>query len=42
MENIVQQNKNVNLYIIGDGPDAPKIKETSKKKKITRKCIFLG
>ena len=37
MENIVQQNKNVNLYIIGDGPDAPKIKKLVKRSKIRSK-----
>ena len=42
MENIVQQNKNVNLYIIGDGPDAPKIKKLVKRKKLQENVFFLG
>mgnify|MGYP003518675941 CR=1 FL=1 len=42
MKNIVQQNKNVNLYIIGDGPDAPKIKKLVKRKKLQENVFFLG
>ena len=39
---ILAKNKNVNLIIIGDGPDMEEYKETSKKLGIDKNVIFVG
>ena len=39
---ILANNKNVNLIIIGDGPDMEEYKETSKKLGIDKNVIFVG
>lgn len=42
MKNIVKQNKDINLYIIGDGPDTLKIRRLVQKKKLEQNVFFLG
>lgn len=40
--NIISKNKNINLIIIGDGPDIEEYVATSKKLKIDKNVIFVG
>ncbi len=42
MENIVQQNKEINLYIIGDGPDFFKIEKLINRKQLNANVFLLG
>lgn len=41
-KNIIDKNKDINLIIIGDGPDMEEYKETSKKLGIDSNVIFVG
>lgn len=41
-KNIVQKNKNINLIIIGDGPDMEEYKNTVSRLKIDNNVIFVG
>ncbi len=41
-KNIVEKNKNINLIIIGDGPDMDEYKKTVSKLKIDNNVIFVG
>ena len=40
--NLVKEIENINLWIIGDGPDRVKYESLSKKEKLENKVIFLG
>lgn len=42
MENIIEKNKNINLYIIGDGPDKEKIQKIINKKNLQNYIFLLG
>lgn len=41
-KNIIKEQKDINLIIIGDGPDMEEYKETSKKLGIEKNVIFVG
>lgn len=41
-KNIIKEKKDINLIIIGDGPDMDEYKETSKKLGIEKNVIFVG
>ncbi len=42
MEKIIEENKNINLYIIGDGPDKEKIQKNINKKNLQKYIFLLG